>query len=324
MFRVLLSVLFLSALAGAIPAHAQVGAAPITISISPQYPRPYQTIAITPRSTQLNLAASTVTVSVNGTVIEEGTGVLTAYTQVGAAGERSTIRVSVTSNGQTYTAETAVRPADVSLIVEPISTAHPFYKGGSLVASEGRVRLIAIPDIRTANGAVAAENLVYTWRLGNQILESASGIGRSTLTATAPVRYRDANVSVTVSTQDSAVVAQATAAIAPVDPLVRIYRNDPLLGPIFDRAFSGTFAMNGEEDSFRMVPYYFAARPILSWTVNAVASGGDDDITVRATGSGRGSALLSATARHEENFQSADTSLSVRFGEDRALGIFGL
>lgn len=324
MFRVLMSALFLSALAGSVPAHAQVGTAPVTISISPQYPRPYQTISITPRSTQLNLAASTVTVSVNGTVIEEGTGVVTAYTRVGAAGERAVIRVSVTSAGQTYTAETSVRPADVSLIVEPISTAHPFYKGGTLVASEGRVRLVAIPDIRTANGAVAPENLVYTWRLGSQILEAASGIGRSSLTATAPVRYRDANVSVTVSTQDSAVVAQASTVIAPADPIVRIYRNDPLLGPIFDRAFSGTFAMNGEEDSFRMVPYYFAGRPALSWTVNAVASGGDDDITVRATGTGRGSALLSATARYADTFQSADTSLSVRFGEDRALGIFGL
>lgn len=324
MFRAFLSVLFLIALTGAVPAHAQTGVAPISISISPQYPRPYQTISITPRSTLVNLAASTVTVSVNGSVVEQGTGVVTAYTRVGGPGERTAIRVSVTSNGQTYTAETAVRPADVSLVVEPISTTHPFYKGGSLVASEGRVRLIAIPDIRTGSGAVAAENLVYTWRLGNQILQSASGIGRSSLTATAPVRYRDANVSVTVSTQDSSVVAQASAVVAPADPIVRIYRNDPLLGPLFDRAFSGTFSMMGDEDSFRMVPFFFASRPALSWTVNAVPSGGDDDITVRATGSGRGSAILSASAKNDATFQSADTTLSVRFGEERGLGIFGL
>lgn len=324
MFRASLSVLLAASFLVSVPVQAQTSTAPVTISLSPQYPRPNQTVSITPRSTLLNLTSSKVVVSVNGTVIEEGTGVLTAYTRAGAAGVRSTIRVSVTANGQTYTAETSIRPADVSLIVEPISTTHPFYKGGSLVASEGRVRLIAIPDIRTSAGAVAAENLVYTWRLGNQVLESASGIGRSSLTATAPVRYRDANVSVTVATQDSSVVAQASTVIAPSDPLIRIYRNDPLLGPLFDRAFSGSFTMAGDEDSFRMVPYYFASRPALSWTVNSVASGGDDDITVRATGSGRGSALLSATARLESTFQNAATTLNVRFGQEGGLGIFGL
>lgn len=324
MFRVFLGALMVLSMLGPLPAAAQVSSAPVTISISPQYPRPYQTISITPRSNLLNLAASSVTVSVNGTVVEEGSGVLTAYTRTGAPGERTSIRVSVVSNGQTYVATAEVRPADVSLVVEPISTTHPFYKGGSLTASEGRVRLIAIPDIRTANGAVSSENLVYTWRLGDRILENASGIGRSSLTASAPVRYRDANVSVTVSTQDSSVVAQASTVIAPVDPVVRIYRNDPLLGPLFDKAFNGTFTLAGDEDSFRMVPYYFVARPTVSWMVNSVPSGSDDDITVRATGTGRGSALLSATARHESSFQSADTTLSIRFGEERGLGIFGL
>lgn len=308
----------------AVPVHAQVGTDALSISVSPQYPRPNQTISITPRSNLVNLAASTVTISVNGTVVERGSGVVTAYTRVGGPGQSTTIRATVVSGGQTYTAETTVRPADVSLIVEPNSTTHPFYKGSGLVASEGRVRLIAIPDIRTAGGPVSPENLVYTWKLGNQVLQGVSGIGRSSITATAPVRYRDASVSVTVSTQDSAVVAQATTVIAPVDPIVRIYRNDPLLGPLFDRAFSGTYTLTGEEESFRMVPYYFAARPSLSWTVNSVASGGDDDITVRATGSGKGSALLSGNARYPETFQAANTALTIRFGENRGLGIFGL
>jgi len=320
------AILLLGASLYGIPANAQLGGGEsLSISINPQYPRPYQTISITPRSNLLNLSASTVTVSVNGAVVEKGSGVLTAYARVGGSGERTTIRVTAVSNGQTYSAETTVRPADVSLVVEPISTVHPFYKGGSLTASEGRVRLIALPDIRTAAGAqVANENLVYTWRLGSQILQSASGIGRSSLTATAPVRYRDANVSVTVSTQDSSVVAQATTAIAPVDPFIRIYRNDPLLGPLFDRAFTGTLGMTTDEESFRMVPYFFAARPQLSWSVNAVTSGSDEDITVRSTGNGRGSALITATAKRTENLQTADTTLTLRFGQERQLGIFGL
>lgn len=296
----------------------------ISILLNPQYPRPNQLISITVKSTAIDLTASTVVISVNGTEVERGTGVVTAQARVGGAGQTTTIAVAVTNNGQTYRTQASVRPADVALIVEPLTTAHPFYMGSPLVASEGRLRVVAIPDIRTGAGRVAAPNLVYTWKLGSQILQSSSGIGRSTLTATAPVRYRSANVSVTVTTQDQSIVAYAEAAIAPVDPVVRVYENDPLLGPLFNRALTGSVAMEGEEETFRAVPYHFANSPSLSWLLNSVATGVNRDITVRSTGAGAGSALLSLSARGGSLFQTADASLSVRFGEDRPLGIFGL
>lgn len=323
MLRAFLPVLIFSALVWASPVGAQVS--PVDITINPSYPRPYQTVAVTIQSSLLELSASTVVVSVNGSVVERGTGVVTAYVRVGGAGERTTISVSVTSNGQTYTKQLVIRPADVSLVIEPSSTTHPFYLGSGLVASEGSVRLVAVSDIRTSAGAlVPASSLVYVWRMGDQILESSSGIGRSVLSATAPVRYRDADISVTVSTQDSSVVAQAQTTVAPVDPFIRIYRNDPLLGPLFDTAYAGSVTMLDVEETFRMVPYHFATRPLVSWAVNSVAGGGDDDITVRATGNGAGSAQLSAQATRTQNLQSANTSLTVRFGEFKPLGIFGL
>ncbi len=326
MLRAFLLIFLFGSLVVALPAYAQgVGVTPVDISLSPEYPKPYQTVAVTIRSTVVELSSSSVVVSVNGAVVERGTGVVTAYVRVGGPGERTTISVSVTANGQTYTKQAVIRPADVSLVVEPTSTTHPFYQGSGLVASEGRVRLVAVPDIRTSAGAlVPAGSLVYVWRMGDQVLESSSGIGRSVLSATAPVRYRDADVSVTVSTQDSSVVAQAQTTVAPVDPFIRIYRNDPLLGPLFDLAYAGSITMGDDEETFRMVPYHFATRPLVSWAVNSVAGGGDDDITVRATGSGAGSALLTAQAQRTENLQSANTSLGVRFGELKPLGIFGL
>ncbi|HWH06928.1 MAG TPA: hypothetical protein VNU47_00135 [Candidatus Paceibacterota bacterium] len=298
---------------------------PLSVSISPQYPRPYQTITITPRSYGVNLTSSTVVISVNGTEIERGSGLITGYARLGGPGERTTIRVSVTTNGQTQQREVIVRPAEVALVAEPLTTTHPFYKGAPLVASEGRVRLVAIPDIRTAPGtSVAPQNLVYTWRLGNRILESSSGIGKSVIDAVAPIRYRDATVSVTVTSQDSTLVAYAETVVAPVDPIIRIYRNDPLLGPLFDTAFSGEVVMSTEEETFRAVPYYFGSTPAVTWTMNSIESGYDKDITVRSTGAGIGSAILAASARGSLLFQSAESMLTVRFGELRPLGIFGL
>ena len=161
-------------------AHAQMlpGTDPVSLIVSPQYPRPYQSFTVSPQSTLIDLSASTVRISVNGTEIYEGSGTRGATARAGGLGERTTITLTVIDPaGRTYTRQQVIRPAEVSLVLEPQSTAHPFYRGGGLVASEGRVRLVALADFRNAASArIAPQNLVYTWRLGNQILTDSSGI----------------------------------------------------------------------------------------------------------------------------------------------------
>lgn len=298
---------------------------PLTLDVSPLYPKPYQTVTITPGSTVIDLSASIVTVSVNGQPVAKGSGAQDVAIQVGGIGELTKVVVTAVTNGQTYSKELDFRPADVSLIEEPISTTHAFYKGGSLVASEGRVRLIAIPDLRTSPGnALSASNLIYTWKLGDQVLESSSGIGRFVLNATAPVRYRDADVTVTVTNADNTLVAQTTTTVSPVDPIVRTYQSDPLLGPLYDNALQSVFTMTDAEESFRAIGYFFASKPTLAWTVNDAASGGSPDLTVRSTGNGTGSAALAVTATLPDSSQSADTRFLLQFGDKQPLGIFGL
>ena len=72
------------------------GVDPLTLSVSPLYPRPYQTVSIAPRSTLLDLSASSVKVSVDGEVIYEGSGTQAVSVRAGALGERTSVVVSVT------------------------------------------------------------------------------------------------------------------------------------------------------------------------------------------------------------------------------------
>jgi hypothetical protein len=309
----------------ALTANAQsIGTDPLTVSISPTYPAPYQTVTITPSSTLFDIAGATVTIVVNGKAFYKGSGGTSVQVPVGGAGSATTIKVSAVSGGQATSKTLTIRPADVALVVEPISTTHPFYGGPGLVAANGRVRVIAIPDVRTSsNRAIDPANLEYTWKLGAQVLQNDSGIGKSVLDATAPERYRDADVSVTVSSSDGTLNAQAHTNISPVDPIARMYRNDPLLGPLFDVAVPPSITMAGTEDSYRGVAYYFSSPPSLSWAVNGVANGTDKDITVRSAGSGTGSAVLNFTANQEETSQTANTTVSVNFGQKKS-GFLGL
>lgn len=313
-------------LLGLSSSRAQVtGADPLTVELSPAYPAPYQTVTVTPSSTLFDIAAASVSVTVNGTAFYKGSGGTAVQVPIGGPGTSTTIVVSVTSaDGQVNKKSFVIRPASVALVVEPLSSTHPFYAGPGLVSPEGRVRLIAVADLRpSATKALDPATLEYTWKLGDQILTNDSGIGKSVLNASAPQRYRDAPVSVTVSSPDGNLNAQAQTTISPVDPIVRIYRNDPLLGPLFDNSLSDTVTLSGSEDTYRGVGYYFSTVPKLSWAVNGVDSGATEDITLHSAGSGTGTAVLNFSANQTGTTQSANTSISVNFGQKQR-GLFGL
>lgn len=306
--------------------HAQLSSTePLTLLVTPSYPRPYQTVTIVPQSTSFNLSASTVVTTVNGSEVSRGSGAEPVYVRMGGPGSVTTVLVRTTTNGQTYSKSVTIRPAEVSLVAEPVSTTHPFYEGGALVASEGRVRLVALADLRTSAGTrISPESLIYTWRNGNQVLEGSSGLGKSVLPATAPVRYRDARITVTVSSQDQSVVAEAAVTVSPGDPLVRVYRRDPLLGPLFGTALGSDFTLKDTEETFRAVPYFFPDRPSIVWQVNGTQSDSDENITVRTSGAGAGSALLGVLARSAASTRTAESRFRIRFGDRDSFSIFGI
>ena len=330
MQRALITLFFIGALfyIGGMPVAAQMlpGTEPLTLIVSPEHPRPYQVVSVAPRSSLFDLAASTVRISVNGTNVYEGSGTRPTTFVAGALGERSTIVVTVTDpSGQVYTVERTITPAEVSLIIESDSTTHPFYQGGALVGSEGRIRLIALADLRSAPGTrLSPQSLVYTWRMGDRILTDHSGIGRSSLVATAPIRYRNADITVTVTSPDSRLVGFARTTVSPVDPIARMYQNDPLLGPNFDTALSGRFTMQDTEATFRAVGYFFKVPPTFSWKAGGSNGGNDRDMTVRSTGAGQGDAIIQLTATEPDTRRSAESRFTLQFGTSNGFGFFGL
>lgn len=317
--------LFIAGLGGMYIAHAQLTSTdPITIDLSPNYPAPYQIVTVTPESSSIDLSSSSITFTVNGRVVQQGSGQESASVAMGGPGSATTITITAVNNGNKYTKSVMIRPADVALVLEPTSTTHPFYEGGALVGSEGRVRIVAIPDLRTNSGVqLSASNLVYTWKNGDQILQSSSGIGKSVLSASAPVRYRDTVVSVTVATTDQSIVGQSSVLVSPGDPVIQVYENDPLLGPRYETALTNNVTLTESEATYRAVPYYFTTTPTLTWQVNGTPSQTGPDITVRPSGNGRGTALVGVSASSGTLGQSASTNFSVTFGQSSS-GLFGL
>lgn len=294
----------------------------LTLLLSPEYPRPYDTVAITPKSNQINLSASEVVVYVDGVVVERGSGERKVFTTLKGPGTQTTIKVVATVDGVSYEAETRIRPADVSLIVEPTTSTHPLYKGSALPAPKGPVRLVALADFRNSSGTrIPSSALSYTWRLGNKILTQDSGLGRTVLTATAPVQFRDADVSVTVTTADDAMAAKASVEVTPRSPFVFAYRADPLLGIDLAHKLSGSLLMRAEEETFEAVPFNFGALPTVSWTLNQASAGTQNSLTVRTDTGGNGIATVGFSAVDQDG-ASAQGNFSLLF-DTRTRNMFG-
>lgn len=323
MFRALTLSLFLFASSYGMVQAQFSGADPLSLSISPEYPKPYQTIRVTPSSTLIDLSATTIKLSVNGKLVSTFSGTEDTSVAVGGPGEKTTITLTATTGGKTYKKSLVVIPGDVALVTEPLSTAQPFYKGALLLAPLGQVRVVAIADLRTSSGVrIDPAKLVYTWKFGNQTLEGDSGIGKNILTAVGPQRYRDAVIRVIVTSADGSVVAQESTLLQPTDPVVRIYKTDPLLGTDFTHALLGTYALLSKEESFRAVPFFFGAHPSLAWTVNGQGSGTAEEVTVRTNGSA-GTASLSLSSSLPATHQSVTNTLGLSFGKGSGTNIFG-
>jgi len=297
--------------------------APLTLELSPENPAPYGTLTITPESSVINLDAAAVTISVNGKKVSSGNDAPVSITLPGP-GIKTTINATASVGGATYSASTSVFPGSIALIEEPLSFAPALYPGKPLVPDGGSVRLVAIADFETSPGAsIASSNIVYTWSQDGSTLDSASGIGRSSIVVDAPLQYRSSTVTVTAENQAGTIVGSASTVLTSQEPTLRLYQDDPLEGIIFDTALSGTFAV-GSGATLIAIPYSFGTdtgSPQVNWFLNGAAAQSGSTITLRPTGSGSGSASLSANASGSGT--QAATSLSITFGSS-GNSLFGL
>ncbi len=296
-----------------------------SLSVDPQYPAPYSKATITAESNMLDLANAILTLTVSGKQIYQGSVQPTTVT-LGKAGSGVQVTATISSGGTTYNQTVTIRPQEVSLIVEPISSAPPLYAGKPSMPIGGSTRIVAVANFRNASGgAIDPTTLSYVWTVDDTQIANSSGVGKSAVIVASPLPYRGRTVSVAITSRDGAFVGGDSLSLSPQEPSVRIYENDPLLGIRFDRALLDTYAVSTESTLYG-APFSVSitnGAPFLQWFVNGTSAQTGNSITLRPTGSGEGSASLSLTASSGGD-TSATTNLSLTFGKETRSNFFGL
>lgn len=204
----------------------------------------------------------------------------------------------------------------ILLIWESQSYVPPFYKGKTLHARGGTVRIVAFPDAFLGN----PDQLIYRWKIDGIVYQQNSGIGKKTIDI--QTSNLDASLLVVSEVLDGNgnVRAVGVTRVSPVAPFVLFYENAPLGGIKFSHSYEQSVLLDKKEHTFEAYPYFFSIvsrtdpEMLYEWSMNRWALGKETpNLTVQTPESG-GSTNISFSAYHTKKiFQRSDVSLRVTF-----------
>ncbi len=296
----------------------------IDISLYPTNPKPNQNVTVSVQSYATDIHNATITYTLNGKVEKTGIGQKSFNFTTGEAGVLSTLVVSVkTKEGETVQKTFRIRPATVDLMWYTNGYTHPFYKGKSYFSHQNIITFVAIPYLTNSTGTNLNPNtLTYKWIVNGEVMENYSGYGKNTFSMQGDILSRNLEVQVEVSSPNSNGVATASTVIAPIEPIVVLYKKDPAYGINFDEALLGTKNIhNQEETTVVAVPYFFGSiaaqdeNLTYQWSINnsRIENTGSSQIFRPKAGTS-GSARINLIVENKNNIlQRADTSFFLQF-----------
>lgn len=293
----------------------------LSISVSPDYPRPEEPVTLEVRASRVDIDRTEVTWIVNGNTQQQEMGGDTFTLPAPAKGAEQTITAMVTtSKDQVGTISTTIKPQSVDIIWEAHTYTPPWYKGKALYTNDSTVTCTAIPEIITDSGnIVSASELFYQWERNGQTLSEQRGIGKQSVSIPILRGYND--IGVRVETLDGKYKAYKEITVDESDPELILYESDSLYGLLFEKALQNQFTFDSNESSFAVIPYFFSTTNMnsgfinYSWELNnePINTFGNRE-TFRNESGQSGSAHVHVTAQHSNYVsQKDDTEITLSF-----------
>lgn len=297
----------------------------ISIEQIPKIPRPNEFVSIRIESFMTDLNKAKITWTQDGKVLLSQTGAVTNQVQAPQSGKTSTLLIRVQKeNGGIFTKTITLSPADVDLIYEAQTYAHPFFKGKRLFTSESFVNVIALPHFVINGNKVPESNLVYKWKTNGTVQQAFSGYGRNTFSIKGSLIERPIVVEVEVTAINSSLIATQSLTLKSTQPEIVLYENNPLLGIVYEQAILGEFNLERPQVDFEAVPYFFSANTKdddnlnYRWLINGVhvasKSPQENYLFLQNINNEDGRAIISATVKQAQNIlQTTQTGLELNF-----------
>ena len=317
-----------------VSAHAQTISAPIQYVVDSETPGAHEAVSIIVQGVGSFLGSANITWSKDGAVVKEGVGERTYSFTTGALGERTSVHVAIDSSQGFFTKTFNFSPSRINLVWEAYTTTPTLYRGKALYSAGSDYKVVALPTVYSGGSRVAASALSYQWFYRDTAVPEASGLGRNVFVRTGDQLQPGEDIAVEVYYGVDK-VGRAELFVPAAQPFILLYQRDALRGVLYDTALPAAISLVGKEITIRAEPYYFSAATAKAglipfvWILNDTETAGPDSaqgiLTLRQTGSGKGSASVGVSMQNnnpEQLVQSAQASLQLVFGADQGNSLF--
>jgi hypothetical protein len=295
-------------------------------TLKPANPKPGESVTISLTSFQVDLDAAPIEWLVNEDSVGSGIGLKEFTITAGATGEIGSVIAKVTKpdGGQIIKTITYL-PASVNLVYSTDSYTPIFYAGHSLPSPGSKVKVTAITHFTNNNNEVVPANkLIYTWKTGTDTIIKASGLGKDSATITLGNLYEETTITVIVSDPATKTTVEQKLTLKTTDPKILIYRQDPLMGVLYNQAVGNDYQLADTEEVFRAEPYFFSLSDWLNdklnftWQINGkqveLGEGDKRLLSLSRPVEGNGNANIDVRVENQNNlFQNSSTNIRIKY-----------
>ncbi|MEA2112714.1 MAG: hypothetical protein U9P50_01950 [Patescibacteria group bacterium] len=244
----------------------------LELKLDPEYPLANQTVSAQVELYGLDIKRYEIIWSMDGVVKERGVGQKEFFFQTKNWGENVllTVQIKTTNNGL-IEKSIYVTPTEVDLLWETDTYTPPFYKGKAMNSSNAIINVVAIPNFVNKNGQkIDSEKLIYNWKEDSKVKGKQSGYGKNIFSLEGPQTNRTKKVTVEVESLDGKLKAKKIIFLKTRSLEIVFYKQDPLLGTLYNKALEDKYNLNNEEIKIKASPFFFSLRNEVEykWTMN--------------------------------------------------------
>lgn len=298
----------------------------LSLTASSNNPSPGQQVTITAQSFSSDLNSATITWTVSGKRAQQGVGLTTLTISAPDLGKITTVSVAVvTSDGRQTSGSITVGSGSVDMIIESDGYVPPFFLGKLPLAYQNIAKITAVPHLADSTGKeYDPRTLLYQWKKDNgTVLQDQSGYGKQSISLPGDIVPRPYYLVVDIWPRSGSVKAEGVVQINPQGPSLDFYIDDPLYGPLYNKAVGGVVRIGSQrETGILAVPYGFngsAADKSLSlaWLINGASHpelASSKSVILRTPGNAAGSSDVGLRISGDKNIlQDAQGSFSAIF-----------
>ena len=306
-------------------ANAQVRDGDITLTINPEYPSPNQNVNASLNSYSTDLNKANITWLINNETMNSGIGKKSFSFTMENLGISTVLSATIeTIDGQNLQKILTITSSDVDMLWEAYdSYSPPFYKGKTLVPSQGSFKVVAVPNLMSQNEKININNLSYAWTKDDNNQVDSSGWGKNSFIFRNSYLDKTNTVKVKVSNISGNANTSGKITLQTVNPKILFYKNDPLFGVKWEEAISDGYTINKNGETFIIEPYFFSPKNINSsnltfdWSINGEKIQTPDPkniLSIKPDAGQTGNAVIKLLINNTKTlFQSMSKQIKVQF-----------